>query len=475
MEMNFEAEQSLNQDDVDTGSCSSSDDEWDTDVEDNNDLDSDSLPIEQIYLRTCEELRAPPITRVTKQIKTDMIDLKHYGILDKGAKALAKTMGKNVTVATLNLHDNGIKKLGAIEIARMLETNCFIVKLDLSNNNIGQEGVVALAKMLRGNVTLRDLNLSNNKLLDEDIALLCDVLSTHRHLTCLRLSGNDLGDKASTMIGLALKSNEVLECLDLSWNRILGKGATALAVGCKEMFSLKELNLSWNGLSDDGAKGIRAVLEKDDCSLKILDITSISIGTTGAGHIAKGLRKNTSLKTLRVGKNPFMSTGALAIFKGLLKNPQNCLEELLLENIAFDKECEEALGELLEIQPNFSCKWDVIIKGGHARTSDETGEASPLEKFIQFMRNRGLRMVDMYRSLAKGDVLREDKFVRGLKSFNAQMTDKELRELFNTLDLNGDKEMSFREFSSILNFKIREREMPRREYNYCRKKNLSSD
>lgn len=434
----------------------SDDDDWDTDLEEGDEIDHRNLSVQQAYIKVCEDLNVPPVHKVLNQINTEVINLKHYGVLDKGAKAVAVAMTKNVTVATLNLHDNGIKEPGATALAKMLSVNCFVVDLDLSSNRIGRRGSKALSNMLLQNVTLTELNLSNNKLIDDDISLLCEALLTNKHIKKLNLSDNSIGDQASASIGNALQMNKVLENLDLSWNRILGKGAMELSLGAKRNQSLKELNLSWNGLSDHGAKAMRELLENNE-SLEVLDVTNNSIGIDGAKHLGKGLKKNRSLRTLRAGKNPFLSTGAMMILKGLLKNPESSMDNLQLENIVFDKLCEKALDDLLKQKPNFSCNWDVIVQGGQVMFLDD-GEMDSLDKFIQFVRNRGLRMVDLYRAIAKGEQLKETDFVKNLKSMNIQMKDKELRELFQMLDENDDKVLSFAEFSAILNVRIKQKD-----------------
>lgn len=440
---------------MDSGSISD-EDEWDTDLEEAEEIDYRTLSVQEAYIKVCEDLNVPPVHRVLNQINTESINLKHYGILDKGAKALAMAMTRNVTVVTLNLHDNGITDKGTAALASMLSHNCFVTNLDLSNNRVGRLGSKALSKMLLGNIALTELNLTNCKLTEDDISILCETLSDNKHLKKLNLSDNGIGDQASISIGNVLRVNKVLQSIDLSWNRILGKGATELCLGAKQNQSLKELNLSWNGLSDHGAKAMRELMETNH-SLEVLDITNNSIGVDGAKHLGKGLKKNRSLRILRAGRNPFLSTGAMMILKGLLKNPESSMDDLQLENIVFDKMCEKALDDLLKQKPNFSCKWDVIVQGGQVMSLDE-GEMDSLDKFIQFVRTRGLRMVDLYRAIAKGEQLKEIDFVKSLKGMNIQMKDSELRELFLMLDENDDKVLSFPEFAAILNVRIKQKD-----------------
>ena len=62
---------------------------------------------------------------------------------------------------------------------------------------------------------------------------------------------------------------------------------------------IRVVDLSWNGLGDPGAKEIGVYLAKNP-EVTTLDISSNNFSAEGAISIAKGLKENTSLVTLRV-------------------------------------------------------------------------------------------------------------------------------------------------------------------------------
>ena len=77
---------------------------------------------------------------------------------------------------------------------------------------------------------------------------------------------------------------------------------------------IRVVDLSWNGLGDPGAKEIGVYLAKNP-EVTTLDISSNNFSAEGAISIAKGLKENTGLVTLRVGpKSPTYSPP---------KNPHN--------------------------------------------------------------------------------------------------------------------------------------------------------
>ena len=116
------------------------------------------------------------------------------------------------------------------------------------------------------------------------------------------------------------------------------------------------------------------------------------------------------------------------------------------------RECENELEALLEERPNFNCSWDVSIKGGHVgKAGIKTKKPDAVELFQTLVRTRGLRLIDLFRFLAK-DVnathLTKTQFINGLKKLNVPLKDHQLRALFSSLDVNGDDEVQFHELLS---------------------------
>ena len=423
------------------------DEEFDTDIEEENNKKVVPRSTKEVYLDACQKTGSVPSSKFLRQCETSAINLKHYGIGDKGAKAVSMALRSDSVVTTLNLHDNSIRESGGIWIAKCLKHNCCLGSLDLSGNPIGTKGADAVADALLENGNLMELSLKDCGLQDKGMNKLAHSLELNSFLRKLDLSYNDLGDKSATLIGSVLCLNRYLESVDLSWNSIRSKGASDLAVGLTENKRLKEFNLSWNGLSDGGAEGMEAALISNT-SLESLDVSSNSFTVRGAQCFAQGLKLNRNLEILRVGRNPFQSAGARLLLDALKQNPSSSLQELHLNDIVFDKDCVMQLESLLEERPSFFCSWDVSIQGLRISKSEKP---ELVDMFFSFVHNRGLRMIDLYRILTRehdAQFLGKENFVSGMKKLNVSLKDRQLRETFDILDRDGSGFIAFQEFKA---------------------------
>lgn len=110
----------------------SSDDEYDTDLEDDlteeDSQDNNNLGREH-YLTACKNLGLIPCTPFLRQIGKAEMNLKHYNLGSLGAEAVAVALMQNTKVLSVNIADNCIGADGAIYIAKMLTENPFITEL----------------------------------------------------------------------------------------------------------------------------------------------------------------------------------------------------------------------------------------------------------------------------------------------------------------------------------------------------------
>lgn len=451
----MDSEEELQEEVVDTES-SNSDDDWDTDLEETSEAITPNQPAAtQVYVEACDHLGTPPVSKFIRQMSGNVVDLKHYGLRDKGVQAVATALATNITVTTLNLYDNGLEETGAKSIAKMLHENCFLTEIDLSGNRIGPAGARAIGDILVQNVTLKTVNLSKNRLTDSDVEFVAEALKDNFHLKSLILSHNNLEDRGGALMGSALAVNSVLESLDVSWNRITSKGAVALLDGARESYTLKFLNVAWNGLSDLGAQALRSTLEGSE-SITTLNVTNTSITVEGAKQLASGLKRNSTLRKLHVGRNPFLSPGAHVILKAIARNPESALQELHFDEMALDQVCEKKLSEVIGKRPDFLCTWAVSIQGGHEVKKDPD-KTYPVEMFMNFARDKKLRMMDLFRRLSKKDTIGKMEFVDGLKNMSIRMNEQQLLKLFTILDENHDGALQFTEFANLVNRKAQER------------------
>lgn len=432
----------------------SDDQEFETDLEDDFDVDNsrkskpNKTTVER-YFDACEALNTVPVAKFVRQSPKGHVDLKHYGIRDIGAQAIAIALEQDIVVTTLYLHDNGIGEAGAVALSRMLKDNCFVQNFDISENKVGRLGTRAIGDMLLENASLQEVNLSGCGIHGKDIKQFLKALSGNPYLKGLDFSYNDLGDEGAIHLGRALSKNQKVELLDLSWNNIRVAGIEALAKGLATNKKLRQLELSWNCFLDEGANHLGSALLKNNC-LKVLEVQSCGIHTAGVFKIADALKKNQSLEVLRIGKNPFQSSGAGSLLRGIRGNQTGALRELLLDDVVFDKECERELDALLQERPNFNCSWDVSIRGGDAMRGKKK-KPDAVEIFLAFVRTRGLRLIDLFRMLAKdgnSTTLTKTEFITGMKKLNAPLKDHQLRALFDVLDENHDDSVEFYEFLS---------------------------
>lgn len=425
------------------------------------DIDLDEIPEDlkepsheksskDVYLKACSDLKIIPASIFKRQCDTSSINLKHYGIGDKGARAVAKALKCNQTVQELNLHDNSLRAEGVEAICNMMAVNLWITSLDISGNSVGKAGLAALARMIQNSSRLKKLNISQCKI--QGVNGVKDFINALAHNHCLQvldLSYNEISDEGSACFENVLARNTTLKSLDISFNNISFVGMEAFGNGLTETETLEELNLAWNGLGDTGAFCIGSVLS-DNTSLIMLDISHNHISLVGIEDIADSLGNNSTLVVLKTGRNPFLTHGAGLLLDALLQeNSKSSLRELVLDGIAFNKECEDKLSMLRSVQPHFVCKWDGSIRGGAVI---EAAIALPLDLYLTTIYSQGFRMLDFYRYLSRdGAALTREDFVVGSRKRNFPFGEKELGNLFDFLDINQRGSINYDEFLIIRN------------------------
>ncbi|KAK3733911.1 hypothetical protein QZH41_000981 [Actinostola sp. cb2023] len=433
-------------------------DDYDTDLEESIGLKqtkTETNPTQNkckdVYSRACRDLGIVPASIFLKQCDTSSIELKHYGVGFKGARAVAMAMKYNQTVQTLNLHDNDIREAGIRDICDMMTINVWLTKLDLSGNSgVGKTGLTAMANMIEQAVMLKTLNLSGCKLQGIGVQGLISCLASNHRLETLDLSSNEIGDTGAVCFETVLSKNRTLSSLNLSCNAISFLGLEPFCNGLSQNSTLEELNLSLNGIANHGAECMSIVLGPNK-SLKVLDLQHNHISMTGIESVAKSLRRNTSLQVLKIGKNPFLASGASVLLNSLQENPDSSLRELILDGIAFNKECTDEVSILTTQNPLFVCKWDGSIRGGSVMEGEQQ---MPMELLLMCINEQGFRLLDFYRYLTNDNdsgVLTRENFISGTKKRNFPFGEKELASLFDFLDTKGCGSISYDQFLSIKN------------------------
>uniref|UniRef100_A0A8C2CX58 Uncharacterized protein n=1 Tax=Cyprinus carpio TaxID=7962 RepID=A0A8C2CX58_CYPCA len=76
----------------------------------------------------------------------------------------------------------------------------------------------------------------------------------------------------------------------------------------------------------------------------------------GAIHFALGLKVNTTLRILKMSRNPMQSAGCFTILKSVQANPETAVEFLDFSDICVDQEFEALFKSTKETLPNFQVK-----------------------------------------------------------------------------------------------------------------------
>eukprot|EP00736_Rhodelphis_marinus_P014465 Rmarinus@m.14683 len=277
------------------------------------------VSVQSTYLQACEQLHIIPASQLVTKLAQPNVSLKHYGLREKGAVALAAALQDCRSVTSLNLEDNRIGDIGACAFADHLASNRFLTSLDLTNNHIGHVGGAAVADWMRSNSILKVLFLRNNPIGNRTVQRISKALLLNRSLTKLDLSGISMTDQGARAVGDLLTGNTTLHDLDLSWNHMQSAGVAHVCEGLSANTSLMRLSLGWNGLGDNGAAAIASALKRND-SLQSLSLEAARIGSQGAMALAGALPENSSLAILEVANNPLLEAGGRALSVSLDMN-----------------------------------------------------------------------------------------------------------------------------------------------------------
>eukprot|EP00741_Cyanophora_paradoxa_P012525 tig00020611_g12103.t1 len=276
------------------------DEEWDEDVEFKTDDSADTTGM-RVYIRKCEEFKIVPVSQLVERIEEDYIDLHHYGLGEKGGRAVAECLKVNKTIKGINLGDNNIvrprlRRPAGVYRARRLRENRFASRFSWAMGETLASHTCALV----------ELCLRGNRLGDKDIGMLCSALVKNNVLLKLDISHNSLGERcAFRMLG----GNSTLTDVDVSWNQIVRRGAVALANVLKVNSALTRFRMGWNSLGDPGAAVLGEALGMNQ-SLKLLDISHNRIGAEGIRMISTGLMSNSTLLVLHAQHNLIKDSGS---------------------------------------------------------------------------------------------------------------------------------------------------------------------
>nr|XP_033770984.1 NLR family CARD domain-containing protein 3 isoform X1 [Geotrypetes seraphini]XP_033770985.1 NLR family CARD domain-containing protein 3 isoform X1 [Geotrypetes seraphini] len=281
-----------------------------------------------------------------KDCQIQKISLAENQIGNKGAKALARSLMVNRSLAMLDLRSNSIGSKGAKALADALKINQVLLSLNLQNNLIKEEGAKFIAEALLSNRKLAALHLQKNSIGPEGAKKIAEALKQNWSLKELIFSSNCVGDLGAAALAEALKVNCSLSTLDLCSSSISNAGVTALTDALKSNQGLINLNLRENSISVEGAKEIANALRQNS-TLQDLDLTANLLHDEGTKAIALAMRENQTLASLHLQWNFIQSRAAKALAQALQSNKS--LTSLDLQENTIGDEGMNALSAALKV------------------------------------------------------------------------------------------------------------------------------
>ncbi|XP_049331699.1 protein NLRC5-like [Astyanax mexicanus] len=213
---------------------------------------------------------------------------------------------QNCKLKVLKLSSCSIKEDGYAELALTLESNpsSHLTDLDLSQNDPGDKGVELMYSLLQNpNFKLKKLRLLKSSAAEETCDFLEKVLGVNPLLLKeLDLSGKIQGDSAVKQLSALLEDPHCRpETIKLNSSSITEDGCAALSAAlCLNPSHLKELDLHENKLKSSGVQMLCTVLQKPDCKLQKLILSSCSVEEEGYTALASSLKSNPSVPLIEL-------------------------------------------------------------------------------------------------------------------------------------------------------------------------------
>lgn len=282
------------------------------------------------------------------------------------------------------------------------------------SSRIGDEDMGIFAQVFRGSVRhLERLDLSSNLLSSEGAAMLATGLlgPSAEALHLLSLRGNAVTAPGCKALCQCLRHCPKLRSLDLSWNPLEKAGGLAVVELLTASKTLEELFLADAELDMDVLVAMATALLTTEAKLQVLDLENPRISTVQEEHtvhLARALRRNTSLRELRLGKQKMRDEGLRQLVSFLVENKTLQVLDLRCNDLGVDG--AKHLGVLL----SDDCRLSVLNLSGN-----RIGEKSNVSG-----------------AEALAEALTKNKTLRALSLNNNQLCDKALQVLAGALEHN---------------------------------------
>jgi len=255
------------------------------------------------------------------------INLSNRGIGDEQGIALGLSFFGFSTLGKLVLKGNRFSSC-VPTMMRNLMTAVSLRHLDLSTNALhANRGIQAIASYLREpSVGLLHLNISNSGVTGPDVQKLCSALagrplsSSSRNLQEFIASSNFINtDGAKALADMLLDRERCsLRVINLGWNECGTDGATSFAEALRTNTTLTSLDLSSNGVSDKGGQRLAAIL-LNNSTLEVLSLAQNRINGCCCFVFSRTLKAHPSMRILDLSNNALGEPGARSIFRTILR------------------------------------------------------------------------------------------------------------------------------------------------------------
>ena len=246
-----------------------------------------------------------------------------------GSEGLTTILGaiiKHPKLKELYYNTNKINRNIAQTWSDWLNENPTLPRIWLQRNGITTEHFQIMCKGLQNNTHLQWINVDTNKIGDPGVESLCNVLMNGTsNISVLNLRANMLTELSGKLLANAVQKNWTLNLLDLSVN-VKGKfgdnGVISLCEGLKKNESLRGLRISGNELTGKCCQAV-SDLFANHTNLGILEMDhNPGLNDEAFKVLCKGLSKNSRLKLLNFGECNPGKKGAIAL-QAALKNQIN--------------------------------------------------------------------------------------------------------------------------------------------------------
>ena len=165
------------------------------------------------------------------------------------------------------------------------------------------------------------LDLSSYNFTPEDCNILARVLSHDNYFTKISFSDCLLSEDASKILLYGLAHTRTLQIIDLKGNNLRCSGAEVVGLFLKKNTSVKCLRLDWNSLGH-WSTGMSALAEglAVNQTLTVLDLRNNQISHESASELAACLKRNRALKALDLRWNNIGLLGGRAFLTCLQYN-----------------------------------------------------------------------------------------------------------------------------------------------------------